>query len=91
MDALEALHDRVNALLRRHNAVLRERDDLRKELAAVRAHQETLREKLRHSEDELLAARIGNALPDEEARARSRRKLDEVIGEIDKILTALND
>ncbi len=91
MEGMEALHDRVNALLRRHSLVVRERDALKKELSELREEKEALRSMLRLSEEELLAARISQAIPDDAARAQSRKKLDAVIGEIDKILTSLND
>jgi chromosome segregation ATPase len=91
MEGLPALQERVQALLKRYAAVHREREQLRKEVDALREERESLEARLRHAEESLLALHIGKSMPDEATRARSRKKLDAVISEIDKILTTLND
>lgn len=91
MDGMEALHNRVSAMLKQFGAVVQERDALRRELRKLRSEHEELQNRLARSEEALLALQIGKSIPDEELRSRSRRKLDEVITEIDKILMTLND
>ncbi len=91
MEGIKALHDRVNTLLKRYSSVLHERESLRKELGTLRAENEELRAQLRQTEEGLLALQISQSMPDAALREQSRKKLDAVIGEIDKILTTLND
>ena len=91
MEGINALHERVTELLKRYSALLRERDVLQKEASVLRTEKEDLRTRLNNIEQELLAARIGQSIPDDAARTQHRKKLDAVIGEIDKILTTLND
>jgi hypothetical protein len=91
MEGLDALKERVDALLKSYTSLLRERNALKKELAAKDVENKALAERLRAAEDELLALQIGKAIPDNASRNRNRKKLDAVIGQIDKILTALND
>jgi regulator of replication initiation timing len=78
-------------LLKRYAALLRERDGMKKELGMLREENEHLQAKLTQAEEYLLAAQISKAMPDEASRAQSRKKLDAVISEIDKILTTIND
>ena len=91
MDGIEILQDRVSALLKRFSAVMRERDGLKKELEELRAENDDLRSRLNRAEEHTLALQIGKSMPDESAKAQARKQLDAVIGEIDKILTTLND
>ena len=91
MQNIEVLRDRVSALLKRHASVLREREGLEKELNKLREENEVLRTQLKEAQDGRLAAQISTAMPDEKVRADSRKKLDEVITEIDKILMMIND
>ena len=91
MKGLDTLKERVDALLKSYATLLRERNALRKDLKTKEQEQQELAERLRIAEEELLAVQIGKAIPDAAARTRNRKKLDAVIGQIDKILTALND
>lgn len=91
MENLAILRERVDALLKRYAAVGQERDAIKKELAALKERYAELDAQLQQAESHLLAVQIGKVMPDEQSRAQSRRKLDAVIGEIDKILTTLND
>lgn len=90
MKGMQALQERVNALLRRYAAVIRERDALKKELNSLREEQVHLQSQFRQAEERLLAMQIGQSMPDDSTRAQSRKKLDAVIGEIDKILMNLD-
>ena len=91
MDRLEALRQKLDKLIRRFNetsAALQA-----KEKALKEREEETvmLRSQLEKAEARVLALEIGAAIPDAESRAASRRQLDAVIGEIDKILRSIND
>jgi hypothetical protein len=91
MKGLDTLRSRIDALLKSYAALLRERNALRKELELKEQQHSELVEQLRLAEETLLALQIGKAIPDAAARTRNRKKLDAVIGQIDKILTTLND
>ena len=91
MEGINVLNERVTELLKRYSALLRDRETLRKDVTALRAENEDLRGRLNKAEEGLLASHISQALPDEATRAQNRKKLDQVISEIDKILTTLND
>lgn len=91
MEIMQRLSESVDVLLKRHNAVCGENILLKKQLAEAQVVEEKLRSELRETQQRLMAFEIGAALPDAESRASSRRKLDEVIRDIDKILTTLND
>jgi glycerate-2-kinase len=91
MEGLNVLRNKVEALLRQHAAV---KTALAEKTSALKAKEEELdimRVQLHKAEERLLALEIGHAIPDAESRAASRRQLDAVIGEIDKILMTLND
>lgn len=89
--SIEVLRDRVSALLKRYAAVTRERDGLKKELNKLREENQDLHAQLRQARDSQLATQISQVMPDEKVRAQTRKKLDEVISEIDKILMMIND
>lgn len=91
MEGIDLLRERITALLKRYGAAVRECKALEKELAAREQESAALRVRLEEAEQQLLAVRIGKAIPDKASRAQSRKKLDAVIGEIDKILITLND
>ena len=88
---MEALRERVGALLKRYAALIQERESLKKELSSLRTENNDLRARLHQTEQGMMAVQINQAMPDEALRLQSRKKLDEVISEIDKILTTLND
>ena len=91
MEGIDILHERITALLKRYVATSKECKALRKELAAREQESDGLRARLEETEQQLLAIRIGKAVPDKASRNQSRKKLDAVISEIDKILITLND
>ena len=91
MEGIEDLRDRVAALLKRFAALMHEREILKKELNLLKTENNDLRARLHQTEQGMMAVQISQAMPDEAVRLQSRKKLDEVISEIDKILTTLND
>lgn len=91
MDQFAELKSRIDQLLKWHSAVVEERDDLAQQLVVITEQQKELQGRMQQTEQNLLALQIGRAMPDRESREQSRKKLDEVIGEIDKILMSLHD
>ncbi len=89
MESLFRLREKVEALLRRYIALQDENEALHKTLRDKDDEIMRLREALSKEEMNVMATQIGQTIFDPEARAAGRRKLDEVIGEIDKILTTL--
>jgi hypothetical protein len=91
MSAIDQLRTRVDQLLRQYAAAQLDLKNLRNELKDKDHTIASLQLQLTKTEEQLLAQQIGRAIPDAESRANSRKKLDQVIREIDKILTTLND
>ena len=91
MQELQLLSDQVDALLKKHTAVMAANKKLMQ--AQERSMQQVaqLQQQLAAAEEQLLATAIARALPDEQEKAQTRKQLDAVITEIDKILTNLND
>ncbi len=87
MESLFELRRKVEILLHRFSAA---KSELRSKDNALGAKDEEismLRRRLQNAEDALTARQIGKAIPDALSREQVRQKLDEVISEIDKILT----
>lgn len=91
MERLELLGQKVETLLRQYAKQRAELESKEKALKTKHAEVEMLQAQLAKAEERLLALEIGQAIPDAESRAASRRQLDAVISEIDKILMALHD
>jgi hypothetical protein len=91
MERLDLLRQRVEALLRQYAAQRAELESREKALKAKEEEVELLQTQLAKAEERLLALEIGQAIPDAESRAASRKQLDAVISEIDKILMVLHD
>ena len=91
MATLSTLGEKVDALIGHLRATRTERDALLQKLDKAEETAAILRRELNEARQQLLAYEIGSAMPDAETRANSRRKLDEVIRDIDKILTTLDD
>ena len=91
MDRIDTLHEKLDTLLRNYKATRTELASARTVLKAKEEEVSTLQARLAKCEEQLLAMQIGNAMPDAESRHNSRKQLDAVIGEIDKILGTLND
>ncbi len=89
MESVFRLRETVETLLRRYSVLQKENITLKESVAAKDEEFAALREALSRAEMSTMAAQIGQTISDPEARAAGRRKLDEVIGEIDKILTTL--
>lgn len=89
MESVFRLREKVEALLRRYTALEAENEELKASLSGKEEELASMREMLSKADMNTMAKQIGQTISDPEARAAGRRKLDEVIGEIDKILTTL--
>jgi hypothetical protein len=91
MANIELLRDKLDQLLRQYAVVKADVSKLKRVVDVKKEECAQLRRQLGLAEEQLLALQIGQAIPDAESRASSRKKLDTVIAEIDKILITLND
>ena len=91
MDRLEILQNKVNLILNNYSVKAESLKRALQENERLRLENETLQKKLQTTEEQMLAVSIANAIPDGEVQDKSRKLIDGVISEIDKILTSLND
>lgn len=90
MQELEILNGKLDMLLKKYSALLAENKSLQQTLAKHLKVAEQQNKKLISLEEKMLNTQINAVLNDDEKDAM-RKQLDNVIGEIDKILTTIND
>lgn len=90
MEALEILGRKVNALLKKYSMLQAEHESLQQTNARQADRIAELTHQLDEMKAQLLGADIARTLPDEE-KELTRKQLDAVIQEIDKVLTNLNE
>lgn len=91
MEGIDRLREKLNELLKRHTALLKENESLHREQDRLRNEIARLRSATHEIELSQLSKTIADTMPDEESRVKNRNMLDEVIREIDQILTTLHD
>lgn len=91
MQELELLNTRLDALIRHYSALKAENKRLRGTVQAQATTIEQLNGQLGRLEEQMLGLQLDKTVLAPEEHALLRRRLDTVIGEIDKILTSLND
>jgi cell shape-determining protein MreC len=91
MQELELLNDKLDILLKKYTALQAENNRLKETVGQQLKSIETLNANLASLEESMTANRIGDNLGDDNEKNAMRKQLDNVIGEIDKILTTLND
>lgn len=91
MEGIDRLREKLNELLKRHSALLRENENLYKEQERLQSEIARLKSANHDVELSRLSKSIGENMPDEASRTKNRNLLDEVIREIDQILTTLHD
>ena len=91
MQELQLLNDKLEALLKKYAALQAENLRLKEQVGQQLRSIETLNTKLAALEESMVAKQIGNTMADDKEKETVRKQLDNVIGEIDKILTSLND
>ena len=88
---LQLLSDKLDVLIKKYEQVQAENASLKQTVATQLKSIEKLNGKLADLEDRLLAVQVGQVITNDKDKAVVRKQLDNVIGEIDKILTTLND
>jgi chromosome segregation ATPase len=91
MQELELLNGKLDTLLKKYAALQAENKNLKETIASRQKSVDTLNSKLASIEENMAHSHIGKTVGDDAERAALRKQLDGVIGEIDKILTTLND
>jgi hypothetical protein len=91
MQELQVLNDKLDVLLKKYTALQVENRRLKDTVARQTESVKELNGKLSDLEQNMVAVQIGKTVLSDEERQKVRKQLDDVIGEIDKILTTLND
>ena len=91
MQALDTLNKKLDMLLRKFAALESENKRLKETIAKQITVEEKLNNKLASLEQGMVSVHLGKAVIDDEEKEHMREQLDNVIAEIDKILTTLND
>lgn len=91
MQELIILRERITALIKSYKVLQKSHAALEKACAGKDATIAALSEQLTHADLQLLASQAGSIIDDGTEKIRVRKQLDHVIGEIDNILTTLND
>ena len=91
MEALDKLSKKLDTLLKKHAALESENKRLKETIASQIKTTEKLQKKLASLEQGMVSVHLGKTVENDEERENMRRQLDNVIGEIDKILHTLND
>ena len=91
MQALDTFNKKLDTLLRKFAALESENKRLKETIAKQIKAEEKLNKKLASLEQGMVSVHLGKAVIDDEEKENMRQQLDNVIAEIDKILTTLND
>lgn len=91
MQELQLLNDKLDVLLKKYTVLLAENERLKATISHQQKSIESLNTNLASLEQSMAASHLGNSLSDDKEKAAMRKQLDNVISEIDKILTTLND
>lgn len=91
MQELQLLKHKLDLLLKKHSALQAENTRLKETVDQHLKSIDTLNKQMSKMEQGLATAQIGNVTMGDVEKDSVRKQLDTVIGEIDKILTTLND
>lgn len=91
MQELQLLDERLSSLLKKYAAIEAENKRLKQTVAQQLQSIEGLNKKLTELEEKMVAVQIGQTVMDSSEKTNMRKQLDGILGEIDKILTTLND
>jgi predicted nuclease with TOPRIM domain len=91
MQELNQLQDKLALLLKKHATLKAENKRLKDNIGEQSNAIDTLNAKVETMEQRVLSTQLGNPSLNNEEKEIMRKQLDIVIGEIDKILTKLND
>ena len=91
MQVLDQLNKKVDSLLKKYATLEAENKRLKETIAAEVKKTHAMNRKLASLEQSMVSVHIGKAVDNEDEKENMRQQLDNVIGEIDKILNTLND
>ena len=91
MQELQLLNDKLDVLFKKYITLQAENKRLKDTIDKQTESIQGLTGKLSDLEQNMVAVQIGKSVLSDEERIKMRKQLDNVIGEIDKILTTLND
>lgn len=91
MQELQLLKDKLDVLLKKYAAIEAENIRLKTTVAEQSKSIESLNHKLSTLEEDITAQQIGRSLLDGDEKEKMRKQIDQVIGEIDKIMNSFND
>lgn len=91
MQELQLLNTKLDLLLKKYAALQSENKRLKQTITQQTKSIEDLNSKLSELEQNMVAVQMGRSLLNDEEKIKMRKQLDNVIGEIDKILNTLND
>jgi len=91
MQELQLLNEKLDLLLKKYTALQAENSRLKETVSKQLKSIEGLNSKLSSLEENIGSAQIGKAVISNDEKNGVRRQIDNVIGEIDKILNTLND
>jgi uncharacterized coiled-coil protein SlyX len=91
MQELQLLNDKLDMLLKKYAAAQTENKRLKETVAEQTRTIEELNSKLSDLEQNLTAVQVSRSAVTGEEKNKMKLQLDNVIGEIDKILTTLDD
>jgi hypothetical protein len=91
MQELQLLNDKLDMLLKKYAVAEAENKRLRDTVSYQQHAIGLLNEKLAGIEHNMAAVQMGKGVFDDKEKEGMRKQLDNVIGEIDKILNTLND
>jgi predicted nucleic acid-binding Zn-ribbon protein len=91
MQELQVLNDKLDHLLKKYTALQAENLKLKNTISQQTESIKGLNEKLSRLEENMIGNQMGNGVLSDEDKDGMKKQLDNVIGEIDKILSTLND
>jgi len=91
MQELQLLNDKLDLLLKKYAALQAENKRLKATMSYQLQSIESLNDKLTSLEQDMITIQVGRAVSGSKEKEGMRKQLDNIIGEIDKILNALND
>jgi len=91
MQELQLLNEKLDLLLKKYTALQAENARLKETVSKQLKSIEGLNSKLSSLEENIGSAQIGKAVISNDEKNGVRKQIDNVIGEIDKILNTLND
>lgn len=91
MQVLDELNGKLNTLVKRYTALEAENKRLRDAVARLEKTGEKLTAQLASLEKDMVSVDLTGTVGNDDDRQNMRRQLDNVITEIDRILTTLND